>query len=101
MERQSQVSTRPPAVSVTVGALARSDGTMTPNQQRVFDAQMAVGDKETHPEFAGNVSSIDTRPMCRPPGESPGGRDRYKGIAEPYLEIGGAMGEAMLELLDR
>jgi hypothetical protein len=54
---------------------------MTPNQQRVFDAQMAVGDPQKHPEFAGNVISIDTRPMCRPLAESPGGRDRYSGNA--------------------
>ncbi|MCH7224775.1 sialate O-acetylesterase [Haloferula sp. A504] len=88
-----------PELPVVVGALARSDGNMTPNQQKVFDAQMAVGDPEKHPEFKGTVQSIDTRPMCRPAKESPGGRDRYKGHAASYLEIGKAMGEAMVELL--
>jgi hypothetical protein len=71
---------------------------MTPNQQKVFDAQMAVGDKDKYPEIAGNVISIDTRPMCRPPAQSPGGRDRYHGNAESYLEIGEAMARALLTL---
>ena len=75
---------------------ARLDGALqrpAPNQQKVFDAQMAVGDKDKYPEFAGNVISIDTRPMCRPLSECPGGRDRYKGNAQSYLEIGNAMAE--------
>jgi lysophospholipase L1-like esterase len=88
-----------PELPVVVGALARSGAPMTPNQRKVFDAQMAVGDPEKHPDFAGNVISIDTRPMCRPKEECPGGRDRYKGNAESYLEIGKAMGEAMRDLL--
>lgn len=88
-----------PELPVVVGALARSDAKMTPNQQKVFDAQMAVGDPEQHPEFKGNLISIDTRPMCRPKEESPGGRDRYKGHAGSYLEIGKAMGEAMVDLI--
>ena len=81
---------------VVVTALANSSATMTPNQQKVFDAQMAVGDKDKYPEFAGNVISIDTRPMCRPPAQCPGGRDRYLGNAESYLEIGEAMARALL-----
>jgi hypothetical protein len=60
---------------------------------------MAVGDKAKYPEFSGNVISINTRPMCRPLEKSPGGRDAYKGNAESYLEIGDAMGKAMLKLL--
>jgi lysophospholipase L1-like esterase len=88
-----------PELPVVVGALARAGTPMNPNQQKVFDAQMAVGDPEKHPEFAGNVISIDTRPMIRPAEELPGGRDRYNGNAESYLGIGKAMGEAMIRLL--
>ena len=72
---------------------------MNANQQKVFDAQMAVGDKKKYPEFAGNVISIDTRPACRTSVQSPGGRDSYIGNAESYLEIGEAMAEAMLKIL--
>jgi len=90
-----------PKLPVVVAALANSAQKMTPNQQKVFDSQMAVGNKEEHPQFAGNVISIDTRPFCKPPSQSPGGRDRYKGNAESYLEIGQAMGQAMLKLLEK
>lgn len=87
-----------PDLPVVVTAMANSKQAMTPNQQQVFDAQMAVGDPQKHPEFAGKVISIDTRPMCKPPKESPGGRDRYNGNAASYLEIGDAMAEALLKL---
>jgi len=83
-----------------VTALGESKRGLNPTQQLVFDAQMAVGDAEKYPEFAANVRSIDTRPMCRPLKASPGGRDRFAGNAETYLEIGDAMAEAMLELIN-
>jgi len=89
-----------PGLPVVVTALADSKRGLNPTQQLVFDAQMAVGDAEKYPEFAGNVRSIDTRPMCRPLKASPGGRDRFAGNAETYLEIGDAMAEAMLELIN-
>ena len=76
--------------------MAHSQATMTPNQQKVFDAQMAVGDKDKYPQFAGNATSIDTRAMCRPRAQCPGGRDPYDGNAESYLEIGEAMARAVL-----
>ena len=87
-----------PDLPVVVAALARAGTPMNAIQQKVFDAQMAVGDSERHPKFDGNVISIDTRPMCRPAEQLPGGRDRYKGNAESYLEIGEAMARAILEL---
>jgi len=90
-----------PKLPVVVAALANSAQKMTPNQQKVFDAQMAVGNKNKHPRFADNVISIDTRPFCKPPRQSPGGRDRYKGNAESYLAIGQAMGQAMLKMLKK
>jgi lysophospholipase L1-like esterase len=87
-----------PGLPVVVGTLAKCGGPMNPNQQKVFDAQMAVGDPEKYPDFAKNVISIDTRPMCRD--VSPGGRDPYQGNAASYLEIGKAMGDSMKRLLE-
>ena len=87
-----------PELPVVVAAIANSKQAMTPTEQQVFDAQMAVGDPRKHPEFEGNVLSIDTRPMCKPPEQSPGGRDRFNGNAGSYLEIGDTMAEAILEL---
>ncbi len=89
-----------PELPFVIGALAEAGGKMRPNWQKVFDAQMAVADPAKHPEFKGNVTSVDTRPMCFPASKCPGGRDRYKGHAESYLKIGEAMGKAMLELMD-
>lgn len=90
-----------PNLPIVVAALANSKREMTPNQQKVFDAQMAVSDRSKYPQFAGNVASIDTRPMCKPKAQSPGGRDRYSGNAESYLEIGNAMAQAMIKLIQQ
>jgi alpha-L-fucosidase 2 len=89
-----------PHLPFVVGALAYADGMTSSPKQKIFDAQMAVGDSEKYPEFSGNVVSVDTRPMCRPLAECPGGRDPYKGNAASYLDIGDAMGAAMINLLD-
>ncbi len=88
-----------PDLPFVVTALA-SQG-MSGNAQKVFDAQMAVGDKEKYPGFEGNVISIDTRPMLRPRDASPGWRDAYMGNAASFLEIGEAMGEALLKMLEK
>ena len=87
-----------PDLPVVVTALAKAGRGMRAGEQQVFDAQMAVGDPAKYPEFKGNVASIDTRPMCRPKQENPGGRDRYSGNAASYLEIGDAMATTMLKL---
>jgi lysophospholipase L1-like esterase len=81
-----------PKMPVVVGAIAFDDG-------KIHDAQMAVGDPEKYPEFAGNVTSVDTRPFFRAPDRSPGGyATTYYLNAESFLEIGEAFGQSMLEL---
>ncbi len=87
-----------PELPVVVAGLAKARAALSTREQQIFDAQMAVSDPVKYPEFAGNVVSIDTRPMCRPIGENPGGRDRYSGNAASYLEIGDAMAEAILTM---
>ncbi len=65
----------------------------------IWQAQMAVGDPKQHPEFAGNVASVDTRDFWREVDESPRGQDyHYNRNAETYLLIGEAMGRAMVRL---
>jgi lysophospholipase L1-like esterase len=88
-----------PDLPVVVGALGQCGNAMAPNTRKVHDAQMAVGDPAKHPEFKGNVASIDTIPFFFPKEESPGGRDwDYGNNAESFLLIGEAMGRAMVEL---
>lgn len=65
----------------------------------VWEAQMAVGDGKQHPEFKGNVASVDTRDFWREVAESPRGQDyHYNRNPETYLLIGDAAGRAMVRL---
>ena len=56
-------------------------------------AQMAVGDPDKYPDFAGNVKSFDTRSMG-------GGGYHYNNDGATYTRVGDAMGRAMVELLN-
>jgi hypothetical protein len=86
-----------PAVVATVGF----DGyRITSGPWRgVWEAQMAVGDPQQHPEFAGTVASVDTRDFWREPIESPRVQDyHYHRNPETYLLVGEALGRAMVRL---
>jgi hypothetical protein len=66
---------------------------------RIHAAQMAVGDPEKHPEFAGTVGSVDTRDFWREVDQSPKGEDyHYNRNAETYMLIGDALGRVMVGL---
>ena len=71
---------------------------MPPNTRKVHDAQMAVGDPSKHPEFKGNVTSIDTIPFFFPREKSSGREWDYCNNAESFLLIGEAMGKEMVKL---
>lgn len=65
----------------------------------IFNAQMNVSDPAKHPDFAGRVKSVDTRPFYRAPEISPRNQSfHYHGNAETYMLVGEAMGKAMVEL---
>ena len=84
-----------PKLPVVVAAVAFDDG-------KIHDAQMAVGDPAKHPEFAGTVTSVDTTPFFRGPKAGGGGyATAYYSNAESFLEIGEALGKAMLELQEQ
>jgi len=86
-----------PAVVATVGF---GGDRMQEKFLRIHKAQMAVGDAKRHPEYAGNVASVDTRPFWREVDESPTNQDyHYHRNAETYLRIGDALGRAMVRLL--
>lgn len=68
------------------------------NGGMVLDAQLAVdGSSGKYPEFKGNVSTVYTNPLSL--GGS--GNSHYNGNAETYMNVGEAMGQAMLDLLKR
>ncbi|MFO1054644.1 MAG: sialate O-acetylesterase [Planctomycetota bacterium] len=69
---------------------------------KVLEAQLAVsGETGKYPQFAGNVKSIDARPFWREKDVSPNQRQDYHywHNAATYLDVGDALGRAMVELL--
>jgi hypothetical protein len=62
----------------------------------VLEAQLAVdGNRGKYPEFKGNVATIYSNPMA----QGGSGNGHYGGKAEVYMDVGQAMGQAMIELL--
>lgn len=88
-----------PKLPVVVVALGANDGKLPDKAGKVYEAQMAVGDPAKHPQFAGNVTSVDAGQYDHSaPGSSGGAARCYGGNARTLLEIGEAMGRAMLRL---
>ena len=80
-------------VVATLGQTAK-DSTEV-NDKLILDAQLAVdGTSEKYPDFKGNVSTVYTHPL------SQGGasNSHYNGNAQTYMDVGLAMGEAMVKL---
>lgn len=62
----------------------------------VLDAHLTVdGATGKHPEFKGNVATIYSHPMA----QGGSGNGHYGGKAEVYMDVGEAMGRAMVDLL--
>jgi hypothetical protein len=65
---------------------------------QVLNAHLAVdGATGKYPEFQGNVTTVYTHPMA----QGGSGNGHYGGKAEVYMDVGEAMGLAMLELLNQ
>ncbi|MCP4478028.1 MAG: hypothetical protein GY818_08060 [Planctomycetaceae bacterium] len=68
------------------------------NEKLILDAQLNVaGETGKYPEFRGNVSTVYTHPI------SQGGasNSHYNGNAQTYMDVGSAMGQAMVDLLKK
>ena len=64
---------------------------------KILDAMLAVDGKSgKYPEFKGNVAAVYAHPLSK--GGSSGGH--YSGNAETYMNVGEAMGRAMVGLLE-
>ena len=80
-------------VLATLGEAVKGSGG---NGGLVLEAQLAVdGASGKYPEFKGNVATIYTNPMA----QGGSGNAHYGGKAEVYMDVGEAMGKAMVELL--
>jgi hypothetical protein len=82
-----------PFVLATLGQTRKGDGG---NDGAILDAMLAVdGESGKHPEFKGNVATVYTNPLSKG-GASNG---HYGGNAQTYMNVGEAMGAAMVRLL--
>jgi len=71
------------------------------NTLAVAQAQLAMNDYEKRPEFRGNVKTVDIRKFWPRADESPKNQGyHYHQNAETYWNVGQAMGQGMVELLE-
>ena len=96
--RAEFMAPKAPFVIATVGFGGKGMGG---NFLKIWEAQMAFGDPARHPDFAGNVLTVDTRDFWRSVEQSPNGQGyHYNGNAGTYMLVGDALGRGMVELLE-
>lgn len=79
-------------VCATLGEAEKGDGGAI---GLILEAHLAVdGDRGKYPEFKGNVATVYTHPMA----QGGSGNGHYGRKAEVYMDVGEAMGRAMVEL---
>jgi len=91
-----------PNAPFVVATIGFNGGPYAPDSAygKIHAAQMAISDPVKHPEFAGNVASVDTLGYWRSVAESPARQGHhYNRNAETYMLVGDAMGRAMVEIL--
>jgi len=87
-----------PNAKFVIATLGEATKGMTDNTGKVLDAHLAVdGTSGKYPEFKGNVATIYSNPMA----QGGSGNGHYGGKAEVYMDVGEAMGKAMVELLKK
>ncbi|MEO1859825.1 MAG: sialate O-acetylesterase [Verrucomicrobiales bacterium] len=85
-----------PNANFVCASLGQTKKGATDGGGQILDAMQAVDGKSgKYPEFKGNVASVYTHPLSK--GGSSGGH--YGGNAETYMNVGEAMGKAMVKLL--
>ena len=89
-----------PAMPFVIGNTGMAVGDKDSNGFKLITAQGNVADITKYPEFAGTVSTVDTRPFYDPltsPEVGFGYHWHYNG--QSYYQIGEGMGNAMLKLI--
>jgi hypothetical protein len=85
-----------PNAKFVCASLGQSKKGATDGGGKILNAMLAVSGKAgKYADFKGNVASVYTYPLSK--GGSSGGH--YSGNAETYMNVGEAMGKAMVELL--
>lgn len=80
-------------VCATLGQTSKEDA--SGNEKLILDAMLAISDAKKYPELKGDVATVYTHPL------SMGGASNghYGGNAKTYMNVGLAMGKAMVQLL--
>lgn len=87
-----------PEAKFVCATLGQTENGADGREGLILNAQLAVdGEAGNYPEFKGNVASVYTHPLSKG-GASNG---HYGGNAETYMNVGEAMGKAMVGLLDK
>ena len=85
-----------PAAKFVCATLGQTKRGATDNGGKILDAMFAVdGNSGRYPQFKGNVATVYSHPLSK--GGSSG--SHYGGNAETYMNVGEAMGRAMVDLL--
>jgi hypothetical protein len=86
-----------PNAKFVCATLGQTKKGSTDNGGKILDAMFAVdGKSDKYTEFKGNVATVYSHPLSK--GGSSG--SHYGGNAETYMNVGEAMGRAMVELLE-
>ena len=81
--------------------MVRGPGVRASIWDNIQPAQFAMEDTVKYPQFAGNLKTVETRNFWYAVEDSPGNDASHWNLnAKSYLQIGGAMGEAMIDLLE-
>jgi hypothetical protein len=85
-----------PHAKFVCGTLGEATQESSGPTRLVLDGHLAVdGTSGKYPEFRGNVTTIFTHPLA----QGGSGNGHYGGKAEVYMDVGEAMGRAMVELV--
>ncbi len=88
-----------PNAPFTIATVGFHGKDMPENYVKIAEAQLNAANPKRHPELAGTVKAIDTRPFWRDSSISPKNQDyHYNHNAETYMLCGDALGRAMAEL---
>lgn len=86
-----------PKAKFVLATLGEATKGNTGNGGLILDAQLAVdGTTGKYPEFKGNVATVYANPLS----QGGSGNSHYGGNAETYMDVGEAMGTAMVKLLE-
>lgn len=95
--KQLRIDFEAPNAKFVCATLGQTEKGADGNEGLILNAQLAVdGESGKYEEFKGNVATVYSHPHCHG-GASNG---HYGGNAKTYMDVGLAMGQAMVELLD-